>query len=255
MEAEKAPASTSMYRAMGEELTPASSFPTRQQNASVQGSQAVRASVVITLLLGSAGSAAPACAQDSTWRPVPDTVQKNTVQVWGGYSPGSVRLFGLIRGVRFAEAGVRYQRILARSADGTHAIDYVGEFLPVARMTYDPVRGAPAAAVARGERTLYGLGLTPAGLRLRGTGGASWWQPYLEGGLGFVYFFAPLPDRRGKRFNFTIRVGLGVRLRLGRGAAFTLGYRYHHLSNGFRGRINPGFDSNVFHLGVTVARF
>lgn len=207
------------------------------------------------LLVVAATRPRPVHAQDAAWRPVPDTARKHTVQVWGGYSPASMRLFGLVRGARFATLGARLRRALARSSDGARVVEYVGELLPVVTMTYEPVVGAPPAAVARGERTLYGLGVMPVGVRLRGAGEADRWRPYLGGGIGAVYFAAPLPDRRGKRFNFVFRVGIGVRLRLGAGATVMLGYRFHHLSNGFRGRINPGFDSNVFHLGATVAQF
>ena len=217
--------------------------------------QCMAAGALAALVAGSAAVPAARAQQESPWRNVPDSVRKNTMQVWSGYSPGSVRFLGFVRGARFAAVSVRYQRVLARDADGTRAIDYVGEFVPLATMTYEPVNGAPPPAAARGERTLYGWGLTLAGVRLRNTGGTDWWHPYLEGGLGFVYFADPLPDRRGRRFNFTAWVGVGVRLRVGPGAAVTLGYRFHHLSNGFRGQINPGFDSNIFHLGATVARF
>jgi opacity protein-like surface antigen len=48
-------------------------------------------------------------------------------------------------------------------------------------------------------------------------------------------------------------VGAGVRVVLTPTLTLTAGYRYHHLSNGFRGQINPGVDANLFRLGVTVS--
>ena len=217
----------------------------------------VRRAVVFALLVVSSAflGTRPGYGQSSKsqWEALPDSVRKNAVQVWGGYSPGSVKLFGVIQGARFGTGGIRYLRIMGRSTEGNRLLEYVADVLPFTAMTYDPVRGAPDLAKQRGEHTLYGLGITPLGLRLRGPIGHRW-QPYVESGLGFVYFRDPLPDRRGEPFNFIFQVGVGVRLQAGP-TAFTLGYRFHHLSNGFRGQINPGFDSNIFHLGVTLVQF
>ena len=191
---------------------------------------------------------------DTLWQAPPDSARKNAVQLWGGYSPGSMRLFGTIEGARLSAVGVRYLRRIRQHADVRHLLEYTVDVLPLVWMNHAPVRGAPEMARRRGVRTLRGVGLTPVGLRLSGPLDQRW-QLYFDGGLGFVYFADPLPDRRGKELNFTARAGLGIRLRAGPYTALTLGYRFHHLSNGFRGRINPGFDSNFFHLGVTVVRF
>ena len=200
------------------------------------------AAFVLLVLAG-----APARAQPAA---VPDTMPKHAVQLWAGRSPGSVRLFGKIEDARFGAVGVRYLRVLSVSRG--RVLAYTVDVLPMASMTYEPVVGAPEAAVRRGERTLRGVGITPAGLRVYDQT-QSRWQPFMEGGVGFVYFTDPLPDRRGERFNFTLHVGAGVRVGVSPNAALTLGYRFHHLSNGFRGMINPGFDSNLFHLGTEVS--
>jgi hypothetical protein len=49
-------------------------------------------------------------------------------------------------------------------------------------------------------------------------------------------------------------VGAGLRLVLTTRTTLTVGYRYHHLSNGFRGKINPGVDANLVYLGVSLAQ-
>ncbi|PSQ83522.1 MAG: hypothetical protein BRD44_04220 [Bacteroidetes bacterium QS_7_67_15] len=212
------------------------------------------AGLLVVGLLGAGRAHAQSADSSDEWRPAPDSVSRHAVQLWSGYSPGSVKLFGTIEGVRFGAVGVRYLRRFRQHAGGSRTVAYTADVLPLVWMTYAPVRGAPKAAQRRGWRTLRGVGLTPAGLRMRGRLGHRW-QPYFEGGLGFVYFSGPLPDRRGERFNLTFRVGVGVRVEAGAHTAFKLGYRFHHLSNGFRGRINPGFDSNLFHLGLTWAWF
>jgi opacity protein-like surface antigen len=64
----------------------------------------------------------------------------------------------------------------------------------------------------------------------------------------------PVPTDLGKQFNFTFDVGAGVQVVLTSNLLLTVGYRYHHLSNGFRGQINPGVDASLFHFGVAMAR-
>lgn len=204
------------------------------------------------VLLALAAGDAPAQAQKAPPTSALDTARRNAVQMWIGSSPGSVRLVGKIEGARLRTMGVRYLRILGASR--RRVVEYTADVLPLASITYEPVRGAPEAAVRRGERTLRGIGVSPLGLRIRGQL-QSRWQPYVEGGLGFIYFAAPLPDRRGERLNFTLRAGVGVWVEVYSGVALTLGYRLHHLSNGFRGQINPGFDSNLFYLGVALLQF
>jgi hypothetical protein len=52
--------------------------------------------------------------------------------------------------------------------------------------------------------------------------------------------------------NYTFDVRAGVRWVLGAHRVLTVGYRFHHLSNGFRGEINPGFDANIFYIGLST---
>jgi opacity protein-like surface antigen len=65
-----------------------------------------------------------------------------------------------------------------------------------------------------------------------------------------LYFGAAVPDERGRRLNFAVGIGAGLQVLLLSGLSVTAGYRYHHLSNGFRGSINPGLDANLLFLGV-----
>lgn len=67
-----------------------------------------------------------------------------------------------------------------------------------------------------------------------------------------MYFKKPFPDDRGVPFNFTLELGGGLEIVLLKNASLTLGYKYHHMSNGQFGQINPGVDSNVFYAGFTI---
>ncbi len=54
--------------------------------------------------------------------------------------------------------------------------------------------------------------------------------------------------------NFTGDFGGGVQWKTGARRAWTIGYRYHHVSNGYRADTNPGFDSNLFYVGFSIFR-
>ena len=75
-------------------------------------------------------------------------------------------------------------------------------------------------------------------------------RPFLAGHTGILYFFDRIPDDRGQKTNFAAGLGGGLTVSFPAGTNLTIGYRYHHISNGFRGSINPGLDANVVYLGV-----
>jgi opacity protein-like surface antigen len=97
-----------------------------------------------------------------------------------------------------------------------------------------------------------GIGVYPIGLRV-GVRPSAALRPFLAGHTGLFYFWSPVPDERGRQLNFAAGVGAGIQISLSTRAILTLGYRYHHLSNGFRGSINPGLDANLLYLGLAVA--
>ena len=96
------------------------------------------------------------------------------------------------------------------------------------------------------------MGVRPAGLRLTFRPDEHL-QPFLAGSTGLAFFNRSVPNALGRSLNFMFDVGAGVRVVVTSALILTAGYRYHHLSNGFRGQINPGVDANLFQLGVTVS--
>ena len=79
-------------------------------------------------------------------------------------------------------------------------------------------------------------------------------QPFAQASGGFLYFGERVPDERGAQFNLTGDFGGGVQWKTGARRAWTVGYRYHHVSNGYRADVNPGFDSNLFYVGFSIFR-
>lgn len=184
----------------------------------------------------------------------------NEFGVWGGGSLDSPTLWGSSEEARFGIVGLRFARVLW--AGDTWALKYTLDAVPVAVLNYRrevlvPQPGAPFA-VRTDRRTVYGAGLAPIGAQVNFRRRERV-QPFVQVSGGFLYFADDVPEarstfdpgRHGAQFNFTADFGGGVQIGMGRRRAVTLGYKYHHLSNGYRADFNPGFDSNLFYAGFS----
>lgn len=177
-------------------------------------------------------------------------------------------MVGNISKAQFGMLGVRYGQPLrppdpGKSPEGPLLI-YTADLLPVVVLSIPP-NTIPAPLAERRTQdeedsaTLdqgldaYGIGARPVGFRINYLP-TKRVQPFIAGSMGFVYFLQPVPDERGKHLNFTFDVGAGLRLVLTARMTLTVGYRYHHLSNGFRGKINPGVDANLVYLGISFVQ-
>jgi len=193
--------------------------------------------------------------------PVPDprlSVSRFSIWAAGSVYPGGV--LGSLQNGWFGLLGLRYHRLLIphqRRALATHdaaTLTYTADLIPLAQVTIP--EGTPPMArslrtrsgTGRGLRT-RGLGVYPLGLRV-GFRPSTGLRPFISGHTGLLYLFDAMPDERGRRLNFAVGLGIGLEIAITRGTTVTLGYRYHHLSNGFRGRINPGFDANLLYVGL-----
>lgn len=183
----------------------------------------------------------------------------NRVSVWVGGASLNGRLIGTVPQSALGMLGVRYHRRLAPSPNARHSqgltYTYTIDALPVVGLTIPdgtiPKTSFNGRTTFTEGVTTYGVGLSPIGLRLNYRTGARV-EPYVAGSTGAVYFFQSLPDGRGKAMNFMVDAGVGLQIGLTSQTMLSVGYRYHHLSNGFRGDINPGIDSHLFHAGLTV---
>jgi len=157
---------------------------------------------------------------------------------WVGVSMGTPTIIGKTKQVSLRVAGVRYSRtILVRPA---MAVRYTLDVIPYARLS-DPSESAT------------GKGAAPVGFEMRFRPGARI-APLARFAGGFIYFNNDMPRSGGARFNFTAALGGGVRIGLTRSIAIEADYAYHHLSNGYRAEMNPGFDSNLVLIGFSLRR-
>jgi hypothetical protein len=181
----------------------------------------------------------------------------NEFGLWGGGSFSGPTLIGKTEGTRLGLFALRYARVLARGDN--LALKYTLDAVPVALLSYplETPAGAPPPptgfAVLKERRKITGAGLSPVGFQVNFRRRERV-QPFAQASGGFLYFGEPVPDARGAQFNFTADFGGGVQWKTGARRAWTVGYRYHHVSNGFRAGVNPGFDSNLFYAGFSIFR-
>ncbi|MDT5261642.1 MAG: hypothetical protein QOC61_646 [Acidobacteriota bacterium] len=177
----------------------------------------------------------------------------NEFGVWGGGSFSSPTLIGSTEKTRLGLLAFRYARVLARGDNLT--LKYTVDAVPVAALSFPSFEsfGTPPTGFRAVRKTITGAGLSPVGFQLNFRRRERV-QPFAQGSGGFIYFGERVPDERGAQFNFTADFGGGVQWKTGARRAWTLGYRYQHISNGYRADVNPGFDSNLFYVGFSIFR-
>jgi Lipid A 3-O-deacylase (PagL) len=79
-------------------------------------------------------------------------------------------------------------------------------------------------------------------------------EPFLTSGGGFLYFNHRMFGTT-QQFNFTAQLGGGVQFfTSSRRTAIDLGYKYHHISNANLANQNPGLDSHMLFVGLSLFR-
>lgn len=189
---------------------------------------------------------------------------KNEFAVLGGFAPDIPRLFSGSRRSSYGEIDLRYTRRLATSKN--LAIKYQFDFVPLAVISYRAdrlVRLSPTTLTTDRERqTAYAIGITPASFQLNFRRRTKF-QPFITAGAGLLIFGRQIPDDRsavrpdqvGRRLNFTPFFGGGAEFLTDSGRAYTVGFKFHHISNNSTASINPGFDQNYFYFGYTFKKF
>ena len=208
---------------------------------------------------------------NSTDGSVADAVQnddafdnKNEFSVWGGFAPDIPRVFGGSRKSTFGEIGLRYSRRIATTEN--LVLKYQIDFIPLAIINYERerlIRLTPTTlGVDRDSTTAYGAGLTPVNFQLNFRR-RNKIQPFITAEAGLLIFNKSIPDdrsplrpeQRGRQFNFTLAGGGGVEILTDSARSYTVGFKFHHISNASTGNINPGFDQNLFYFGYTFKKF
>lgn len=191
--------------------------------------------------------------------PTEYSTKPNEIGFWGGTSTVHKDLSGPSAGGNFQMLGFRYSH---RMLDGKSVkLRYILDLIPVAVLNYPRERPFQTAAntieIVRDRKTVYGLGFAPGGLQLNFRNRKKY-QPFVAGGLGFMYLTQVTPDLRtplqpratGAKINYTADFGGGLEIGLKNNKNFIIGYKYHHLSNLYTGNMNVGYNSNFVYAGM-----
>lgn len=190
--------------------------------------------------------------------------KKNEFAVWGAFAPDIPRVFSGSRRSTFGQVGLRYSRRIATTEN--LALKYQIDFIPFAAINYRTERLIQVSPTVftynRDRETAYAAGLTPVNFQLNFRR-KSKIQPFLTAEAGLLIFNKSLPDdrsafrplQRGKQFNFTLAGGGGVEFLTDDARSYTVGFKFHHISNASTGNINPGFDQNLFYFGYTFKKW
>jgi len=170
---------------------------------------------------------------------------------WIGYSPFSFVLKGTSKDRELFLVELQYARTLFATRPLT--LKYMTEVIPLA-LEFQPtqiylVDGKPLVNPAG---TLYAAGANPIGFQANF--GRRRIQPFGNGSLGFLYFNQAMPVIGSSQFNYNITIGFGAQFFARPGRSFSVGWKYHHLSNNYQAHFNPGLDSGVFYVGFSMFR-
>jgi hypothetical protein len=173
----------------------------------------------------------------------------NEFGLWTGYSPFSFVLKGTSKHRQLFLLNLQYARVLFAARPLT--LKYTAEAVPVAFELQPEQRYVVNGKLLTNPAgTIYGAGASPIGLQANF--GPKRIQPFTNCSLGFLYFDRQVPIVGSSQFNYTITVGFGVEVFQRASRSFSVGWKYHHLSNDYQAHLNPGIDSGIFYLGFSV---
>jgi Lipid A 3-O-deacylase (PagL). len=176
----------------------------------------------------------------------------NEFGIWGSGSFNSPTLIGTTESSRIALVGIRFARVLGTRNQLT--FKYTLDVIPVAFLSFPQSTFAQSSPLVPGPRRgVFGMGISPIGFQVSFRRGRQI-QPFVGTSGGFIDFVKAVPDANGTRFNFAADFGGGLQIFTRLDRAITVGYKYHHLSNGNRGLVNPGFDTNLLYVGFSFFR-
>lgn len=179
----------------------------------------------------------------------------NEFGFWGGVSFAATTVFGGLHddeasGRRFFVAAFRYGRTLA--ANESMALQYTLDAIPIAVASGNIVSSTTVGPVTTFRReTAYGAGVTPLGLQLDFRNGSQV-KPFIHVNGGLLVFNQSLPLPDAGKLALVGEAGSGIRIFTSQKRAVTLGFRFHHISNGDRSGSNRGLNQFVFYAGYSL---
>jgi len=149
-------------------------------------------------------------------------------------------------GRKFMLGSLRFGRVIGTKKGITY--QYLFEIIPVSFAIDNEVLKRDGKD---GRTDTYGFGIQPAGFRFIFRAHKRL-KPYVQTGAGFIFTNKPIPVPESLTYNFIGDFGGGVMYSFTRKRTVSFGYRYFHISNMNIGKINPGYNANIFYLGYSL---
>jgi len=130
-------------------------------------------------------------------------------------------------------------------------MDYVAEILPVAIFKQPSVTDVWGNRLSSTFETIYGLGISPAGLRMLWRDGKAWKPYYLVKG-GVIAFNRKAISQDAAYWNFSLQQSVGVQFRLNSRWDMRAGIEHFHFSDAFIVPSNPGIDEMSYSAALTL---
>lgn len=168
------------------------------------------------------------------------------ISIESGYSFASVKFLGKTLDTQSFFLQLNYLRKM-KASQASKPVYYKVSVIPVLDYHY-PKRD-------EGERrdNVHGFGISPVGLY--------YWKeinPVLSYSLstagGIILINKKFPTDEGRRLNFTFEISSSITYNKFEKAYFSIGYKFHHISNAQTGKENPGIDSNFLTFTITVLK-
>lgn len=148
--------------------------------------------------------------------------------------------------------GIRYGKRLYRK--GVFSVSYTPELIPMVFFSQPVPQTSlttPGLRPQNMTHSSFGASFSPIGFECSIPNHRL--QPFIGSHAGFIYLGRNEPSALAAQFNFTGDGEAGIQIPLKSAKALVMSYRFHHFSNGFMARDNPGVDSQMLFVGFTFA--
>ena len=178
--------------------------------------------------------------------------------VWGGYSVGTPHLIGITSNRQLGVLALRYGHSIYDWSNVS--LQYTLDIIPIEFINQPKYvscntnpNNFPTGFCEVSRENVYGGGVNPLGLKLNFRRKHRF-QIIGASTAGFIASQRPVPVDipGGTQFNFNFDFQAGFQLfNSSRSRAWTLAYKYQHISNGYRHDFNPGLDLHMLSLGYS----
>jgi hypothetical protein len=177
--------------------------------------------------------------------------------IWASYAPYAPHVIGVTSPRQFGVFGFRYGHLIFDKPRAS--LEYTLDVMPVAIMLQPKILGAVinphghTTYLTGSREVVYGGGVNPLGLKLNFFRDRRF-QFFGASTAGFTSSVRRIPvDFHGEtQFNFDFDFQLGFQLyHSSRTRSWIFGYKFQHISNGYRGQINPGVDLEGVFVGYS----